>query len=233
MKKRNKTKQKISNVLASSNLAIIGEQLSESGLIDNNAYYYKAGEIIDKLSMIKSIIGEYCPTATFHNATDTICISDKDFSNAFINVKDIVREYLDKMDIPFVEAINDINAYANTRKVLVTPTGIVKFYNIATNSMVVAGSSIETFQTTATAQVSGASGTSLLAASPVTIITVPTMLGLSLAQLECLTKGTAVSPIFHVSARVCLIPLKIAEVTINNVVLIIPSKILGIPLVSS
>jgi hypothetical protein len=40
-----------------------------------------------------------------------------------------------------------------------------------------------------------------------------------------------IAPVFHLSARVCLIPLKIAEITINNVVLVIPSRIIGIPLI--
>jgi len=183
--------------------------------------------------MLENVMADHCPSIDFANSTNTNSISDKDFSNAFVNVSNIVKDYSEKLNVPFGEALHDINEYAKTRIVLVAPTGFAKVYNVATNTLVVAGSSVKTLGTIAAAQVSGRSGGSLLASSPVSVIAVPTMLGMSFAYLECLSRGTMIAPVFHVTARVCLITLKIAEITVNNVVLVIPSRIIGIPLIAN
>lgn len=43
--------------------------------------------------------------------------------------------------------------------------------------------------------------------------------------------GTFLSPVCHIGARACLIPLKISEIVVNNVILALPNKLVATPLI--
>lgn len=53
----------------------------------------------------------------------------------------------------------------------------------------------------------------------------PTLFGLGFFCCECLTRGTILAPVCHIGARVCLLPLKISEIAVNNVILAIPNSL--------
>lgn len=63
------------------------------------------------------------------------------------------------------------------------------------------------------------------------VVTVPALFGVGLSYCECLTRGTFISPLCHIGARACFIPLKISEIVVNNVILALPNKLVATPLI--
>lgn len=221
----------LSNVLSVASMSPIYFDNGHNMCLPYEGGYIYSREMFSKSAMIEAVISEHCPSTVFNNSTNTICLNDIDFKRFILKDNTILQDYSMKANVPKAESLVDFQEFARTHKILVTPTGLAKVFNVGANSALVGGSAVNLVWTTSAAQISGLSGVGLIIASPITLIAAPALIGFSFSYLECLTRGTAISSFFHVGARICLAPMKLTEITLNSIVLSLPNKLLGTPLV--
>lgn len=124
---------------------------------------------------ICSELANTCADLTYFSKTDTFVLTDKSFCRMMERSEVFVDNVSKNLNIEPVEAMNEITAFFNDKKILIHPTGWEgTFYKVG-GYLQAGGPSIMLMRTSAMAKAAGVTGLDIIRAQPFLVVALPTV----------------------------------------------------------
>lgn len=165
----------------------------------------------------------------FYKDTGIISMSPNDFSDLVVNLSEHCHQAVQTTEISSEMLENQMIKFLTEKKVRLQPTGLAGVINRGGNILEASGSAFHTYYTVASSHLSGLTGVKLITASPLLVITVPTVGGLFFVASSRVFHGTIVGEICSVTGSTLFLPLRVVEIAANNLLIQPISSAIGHP----
>lgn len=156
--------------------------------------------------------------SSFENCTTTgaVKINATEACNFVKNFNFHLEKMSKDLSLNKFETVHYVNRQLEMKKVLLKPEGFSAFVDRSQLLMVGAGSSIYSSSNVAVSSVSGTTGVAVLQATPLLVITVPTLFGIGFGACERVFYGSPAGNLSCMLKGVCLTPLRFTEIVYNH-----------------
>lgn len=213
-----KKKKSVSNVLRvlTANTILLAPELQD---------YIYTGEVISepvaafRHHVVENFLQDKCPSFHLDSASKFCTVSEKDAMGFMANFDTYITDYCTAYRKSKGEALMDIQDYIGERTLLIRPSGVASFLNRAAVSAQASFSAIHVVYSSSASHLTGIVGVKLLSASPMLIVTLPTIGGIFFVGCERLVPNTLVGEACGACGRILLLPMRGVEMVANNAII--------------
>ena len=209
---------------------LVGGALNQTGQIIefDKTFYYAELQGTCSADYITNYLKSNFASFETYEANNVLKMNSTEIVDFLNNFNEHVCQISKDLCVEPPEAVHILSRELEAKKLLVEPDGVAGLVHRVQLIGVAAGSSIYSAYSVSLSSMTGTTGLMVLKATPLVVLTVPTLFGVGFGACERVFYGSYAGNVSSVLKTVCLVPLWCSEYLYNGCVAPVISMVTGI-----